>query len=74
MYAGEWSDSDPLLTRAEVAAIFRVTEQTVMRWDIAGKLRSVRTWSGELRYRQSEVRALLQCNAVPRQRGPSLFS
>ncbi|MDP9444658.1 MAG: developmental transcriptional regulator BldC [Actinomycetota bacterium] len=52
-------DSEPLLTPAEVAAMFRVDPKTVTRWAKAGKLSSVRTLGGHRRYRESEVRALL---------------
>jgi excisionase family DNA binding protein len=50
---------DPLLTPAEVAAMFRVDPKTVTRWANAGKLASVRTPGGHRRYRESQVRALL---------------
>ncbi|MPZ95905.1 MAG: BldC family transcriptional regulator [Propionibacteriales bacterium] len=61
------SDSEPLLTPAEVAAMFRVDPKTVTRWAKAGKLSSIRTLGGHRRYRESEVRALL-AGEVPRQR------
>ncbi|MFC5184404.1 BldC family transcriptional regulator [Actinomadura harenae] len=47
------------MTPAEVAAAFRVDPKTVTRWATAGKLSSVRTVGGHRRYRESEVRALL---------------
>lgn len=50
---------DALLTPAEVAALFRVDPKTVTRWSKAGKLTSVRTLGGHRRYREVEVRALL---------------
>lgn len=53
------TDSEPLLTPAEVAAMFRVDPKTVTRWAKAGKLSSIRTLGGHRRYRESEVRALL---------------
>lgn len=52
-------DSGPLLTTAEVAAMFRVESKTVTRWVRAGKLTSIRTLGGHRRYREVEVRALL---------------
>lgn len=55
----EVNDSEPLLTPAEVAAMFRVDPKTVTRWAKAGKLSSVRTLGGHRRYLSSEVRALL---------------
>jgi len=54
------SDAEPLLTPAEVAAMFRVDPKTVTRWAKAGKLSSVRTLGGHRRYLASEVRALLE--------------
>jgi excisionase family DNA binding protein len=51
---------DPLLTPAEVAALFRVDKKTVNRWAQAGRIRSIRTLGGHRRYRESEVRALLE--------------
>lgn len=53
------NDAEPLLTPAEVAAMFRVDPKTVTRWAKAGKLSSVRTLGGHRRYLASEVKALL---------------
>ena len=58
--------AEPLLTPAEVAALFRVDPKTVTRWAKAGKLSSIRTLGGHRRYRESEVRALLA--GIPHQR------
>jgi excisionase family DNA binding protein len=52
-------DIEGLLTPAEVAALFRVDPKTVTRWAIAGKLTSLRTLGGHRRYRESEIRELL---------------
>ena len=52
--------ASPLLTPAEVAAMFGVDPKTVARWARAGKLASVRTLGGHRRYREAEVRALLE--------------
>jgi excisionase family DNA binding protein len=52
-------DADPLLTPAEVAAMFRVDPKTVTRWAKDGRLTSVRTLGGHRRYREAEVRKLL---------------
>ena len=60
-------DAEPLLTPAEVAAMFRVDPKTVTRWAKAGKLTSIRTLGGHRRYRESEVRALLT-GQIPQQR------
>lgn len=54
------TDAEPLLTPAEVAAMFRVDPKTVTRWAKAGKLTSIRTLGGHRRYLESEVRALLE--------------
>ena len=53
------SDSEVLLTPAEVASLFRVDPKTVTRWAKAGKLTAIRTLGGHRRYRASEVNALL---------------
>ena len=53
------TDAEPLLTPAEVAAMFRVDPKTVTRWAKAGKLSSIRTLGGHRRYRETEVRQLL---------------
>lgn len=51
--------ADPLLTPDEVASIFRVDPKTVARWAKAGRISSIRTPGGHRRFRESEVRALL---------------
>ncbi len=50
---------EELLTPAEVAQMFRVDPKTVTRWAKTGKLTSVRTLGGHRRYREAEVRAIL---------------
>ena len=60
------SETETLLTPAEVAAMFRVDPKTVTRWAKAGKLTSIRTLGGHRRYRETEVRALLA--GIPQQR------
>ena len=52
-------DTERLLTPAEIASIFRVDPKTVTRWAKAGKLSSIRTLGGHRRYRESEIRALI---------------
>ncbi|GGC03796.1 BldC family transcriptional regulator [Cellulomonas carbonis] len=59
------STEETLLTPSEVAALFRVDPKTVTRWAKAGKLSAIRTLGGHRRYRESEVRRLLD---VPQQR------
>lgn len=51
--------SDRLLTLAEVADLFRVTNKTITRWSKVGLLHPIRTAGGHRRYRDSEVRALI---------------
>lgn len=58
--SGRGSDSEHLLTPAEVAALFRVDPKTVTRWAKAGKLTSIRTLGGHRRYRADEVHSLLE--------------
>lgn len=52
--------ADSLLTPSEVAALFRVDPKTVTRWAKAGKIGSLRTLGGHRRFRESEVRQLLE--------------
>ncbi len=59
-------ESEALLTPSEVAALFRVDPKTVTRWAKAGKISSIRTLGGHRRYRESEVRELLE--GIPEQR------
>ncbi|MGI8792096.1 MAG: helix-turn-helix domain-containing protein, partial [Acidimicrobiales bacterium] len=40
------ANQDPLLTPAEVAALFRVNPKTVTRWARAGKITAIRTLGG----------------------------
>jgi excisionase family DNA binding protein len=51
---------DRLLTPGEVAALFRVDAKTVTRWAQAGKLSAIKTLGGHRRFKESEIRALLQ--------------
>jgi Helix-turn-helix domain len=48
------------LSRAEVAALFRVAPRTVTRWRAAGRLTPVPAGGGAERYRAADVRALLE--------------
>jgi excisionase family DNA binding protein len=52
--------SDRLLTSGEVADVFRVDAKTVTRWAKAGRIGSIRTPGGHRRYRESEVRELIE--------------
>ncbi len=51
----EYKTPDPLLTPAEVAAMFRVNPKTVTRWARAGKITAIRTLGGHRRFRTSEI-------------------
>lgn len=51
---------DRLLTPGEVAALFRVDPKTVTRWAAEGRIGSIRTPGGHRRFREAEVRALLE--------------
>jgi excisionase family DNA binding protein len=54
---------DRLLTTAEVAELFRVTQATVNRWRAAGRLTFSRTPFGNIRYRESYIRKQLEAMA-----------
>jgi excisionase family DNA binding protein len=58
------SGQETLLTPSEVAQLFRVDPKTVTRWAKAGKLTAVKTLGGHRRYKESEVRALLNANKI----------
>ena len=62
---------DRLLTPGEVAALFRVDPKTVTRWAAAGRIGSIRTPGGHRRFRESEVRALLEGEGVSSRVAPS---
>ena len=53
-------NAEKLLTPAEVASMFRVDPKTVTRWAKAGKLSSIRTLGGHRRYREAEIRTLIE--------------
>lgn len=50
----------PLMTPAEVAALFRVDPKTVARWANAGKITSIRTLGGHRRFRRVDVENALK--------------
>jgi excisionase family DNA binding protein len=52
-------EGQQLLRSHEVAVLFDVTERTVINWAAAGKLPSLRTIGGHLRFRSDDVHALL---------------
>jgi excisionase family DNA binding protein len=51
---------DRLITPTEVADMFRVDPRTVSKWASSGRLKGIRTPGGQWRFRESEVRAVLQ--------------
>jgi excisionase family DNA binding protein len=57
--AMDGSSSERLLTPGEVAALFRVDPKTVTRWAASGRISSIRTPGGHRRFREAEVRELL---------------
>ncbi len=52
-------DGPKLLRTHEVAAVFHVTERTVISWARTGKLKSLRTIGGQLRFPRDAVAELL---------------
>ena len=48
-----------LLTTGEVAAAFSVSDETVRRWVASGKIEAIETPSGQLRFREDDVRSRL---------------
>ncbi len=52
--------SERLLTPGEVAMLFRVDPKTVTRWAASGRISSIRTPGGHRRFREAEVRELLE--------------
>jgi excisionase family DNA binding protein len=58
-------NDDPLLTPGQVASLFRVDPKTVTRWAAAGRISAIRTPGGHRRFRESEIRKLLQGDPAP---------
>lgn len=54
---------DRLLLPRHAARLFGVDPRTLRQWAEAGKIRAQRTLGGHRRYRESEVRALIQGEA-----------
>ena len=54
--------TERLLTPGEVATLFRVDPKTVTRWAASGRISSIRTPGGHRRFREAEVRELLEGN------------
>jgi excisionase family DNA binding protein len=60
------ADTHALLRSHEVAAMFDVTERTVINWAASGKLPCLRTVGGHLRFRSDDVVTLLEANSLRR--------
>lgn len=60
------TDGHALLRSHEVAALFDVTERTVINWAASGKLSCLRTVGGHLRFRSEDVMSLLEANSLRR--------
>jgi excisionase family DNA binding protein len=54
-----------LLKPFEVAALLRVDPKTVTRWAVVGRIESIRTPGGHRRFRESDVRRLLEVDRAP---------
>lgn len=52
--------TDDLLTTPAAARIIGVTDETMRRWADASRVRHIRLPSGQLRFRRSDVEALLE--------------
>lgn len=57
------NQDERLLTSGEVGKLFRVDAKTVSRWAARGVLGSVRTVGGHRRFRETDVRALMDANS-----------
>lgn len=53
-------EATQLLTVSEVANLFGVSAKTVSRWAREGRISSVRTLGGHRRFREKQVRTLLE--------------
>ncbi|MGC8627336.1 MAG: helix-turn-helix domain-containing protein [Acidimicrobiales bacterium] len=62
------ADAHTLLRSHEVAAMFDVTERTVINWAASGKLPCLRTVGGHLRFRSEDVITLLEASSLGRAR------
>lgn len=52
--------TDPMLTTGEAAKLLAVSDETLRRWTKEGLVRHVRMPSGRVRYRRSDVLAVLE--------------
>ena len=58
--AADTNGDQDLMTRRQVAYLFRVTSAAVASWARRGRLPEVRDQAGRPRYRRAEVQALLR--------------
>ena len=59
---------EDLMTRRQVASLFRVTSATVASWARRGRLPEVRNEVGKPRYRRADVEALFRSGVRQRAR------
>ena len=53
-------------SRAELSDLFRVTTQTLIRWEKAGLLTAIHLHSGSLRYTRQEVDRFILAQTIAR--------
>lgn len=56
--------NDRLMTPTEIAAEFRVSPKTVIRWRIDNRITGIKTPGGRYRFWESDVRKLLEDDGV----------
>lgn len=54
-----WLNASEVSALFVAAGLFRVPRSTLRRWNLAGRITSVRVAGGPRRYRDSEARALI---------------
>jgi excisionase family DNA binding protein len=54
--------SSELMTRKQVAALFQVDPQTVIRLEASGSLPAIRLGAGSVRYKRSDVEKFIQAS------------
>jgi len=59
---------EDLMTRRQVASLFRVTSAVVAKWAQRGRLPEIRNEAGRPRYRRADVEALFQSGVRRRTR------
>ena len=67
-------EQEVLLTAAEVAKLFRVGPKTINRWAARGQLTIIKTAGRHYRYKESEVKLLLESfttKAKPEKEAPT---